>query len=393
MRRLALLLLLLFPLAALQSPAEAATKAGQTCKKLGSKTTSNGMRFTCIKSGKRMVWSKGVSVKPVAPVVLKTGVEKWRELGSGANAVWDQWKPAADIGKQSHTLSMSFTFEPLVPQNVRDEVTRQYRISGAFWDQYLDYRENTQIIVAMYGQGRFLCEQRAIAFGQSIENQNCDYFLGKPPIAGSTPALERTGAKNLGGEMNWYVIESFADFDSRMMQPRIHHEFVHTVAFSQNPYHWWTNACWFEEGWAEWFGALIGSEGNQSRFLNMRNYTATGNVRQQLGRYASTSTPADWAVWLSDTSITKFKVNDFADGCGPYASDGIYNSAILAVEYMVSKFGVPGVLAFQRDVANIGWTPAIEKIFGKPQGEAYLELGAYMRHEYLLIVANPIVFN
>ena len=42
--------------------ASAAVKAGGTCKKVNSTTTVSGYKYTCIKSGKKLVWSKGVKV-------------------------------------------------------------------------------------------------------------------------------------------------------------------------------------------------------------------------------------------------------------------------------------------------------------------------------------------
>lgn len=49
------------------SAAVAAIKAGGTCSKVGSSATSAGKKFTCIKSGKKTIWDKGVVVaKPAA---------------------------------------------------------------------------------------------------------------------------------------------------------------------------------------------------------------------------------------------------------------------------------------------------------------------------------------
>jgi len=42
--------------------AVAAVKAGDICKKVGSIATANGKKYTCIKSGKKLVWNKGVTV-------------------------------------------------------------------------------------------------------------------------------------------------------------------------------------------------------------------------------------------------------------------------------------------------------------------------------------------
>ena len=47
----------------------AAVKAGSTCTKLGATSTTGDKRYTCIKSGKKLVWDKGVKVvtpKPIA---------------------------------------------------------------------------------------------------------------------------------------------------------------------------------------------------------------------------------------------------------------------------------------------------------------------------------------
>jgi hypothetical protein len=48
--------------------AVAAVKAGDVCKKSGSTATANGKKFTCIKSGKKLVWNKGVAVAKPKPI-------------------------------------------------------------------------------------------------------------------------------------------------------------------------------------------------------------------------------------------------------------------------------------------------------------------------------------
>ena len=55
------------------APTNAATvKAGAKCSKHRATTTVNGMKYTCIKSGNKLVWSKGVPLKKA--VTLKQGV-------------------------------------------------------------------------------------------------------------------------------------------------------------------------------------------------------------------------------------------------------------------------------------------------------------------------------
>lgn len=54
------------------APAQAAVKAGGKCTKAGATVTSAGKKFTCIKSGGKLVWNKGVTIKKVTSI--KAGV-------------------------------------------------------------------------------------------------------------------------------------------------------------------------------------------------------------------------------------------------------------------------------------------------------------------------------
>jgi hypothetical protein len=49
-----------------------AVKQGSSCKKAGTTSTVNGLKYTCIKSGKKLVWSKGVKVSTPAPTPSAT---------------------------------------------------------------------------------------------------------------------------------------------------------------------------------------------------------------------------------------------------------------------------------------------------------------------------------
>ncbi len=54
------------------APSMAAVKQGDVCKKVGTTSTVKGLKYTCIKSGKKMVWGKGVPIKNVTPAPSAT---------------------------------------------------------------------------------------------------------------------------------------------------------------------------------------------------------------------------------------------------------------------------------------------------------------------------------
>ena len=54
------------------SVAQAAVKAGSPCSKLNATATVGGKKYTCIKSGKKMLWNKGVAIASPKPTASPT---------------------------------------------------------------------------------------------------------------------------------------------------------------------------------------------------------------------------------------------------------------------------------------------------------------------------------
>ncbi len=68
--RLAVAIIVLLTLA---TPVQAATpKAGAKCTKAGATANASGKKFTCIKSGTKLVWNKGVAIKKPTPTQSPT---------------------------------------------------------------------------------------------------------------------------------------------------------------------------------------------------------------------------------------------------------------------------------------------------------------------------------
>lgn len=67
MKRFLSALVVLFLISSI-SPAQAVVKAGTKCTKVGVTASVGGKKFTCIKSGKKLVWNKGTTIKKVADV-------------------------------------------------------------------------------------------------------------------------------------------------------------------------------------------------------------------------------------------------------------------------------------------------------------------------------------
>jgi len=67
MRKQVATLLTVVYLVSLSLTANASVKPGTSCKKIGQTSISSGTKYTCIKSGKKLVWNKGVVIKKLTP--------------------------------------------------------------------------------------------------------------------------------------------------------------------------------------------------------------------------------------------------------------------------------------------------------------------------------------
>jgi hypothetical protein len=72
MRKHLRLVALIIPMVLVASNSYAAVKAGSSCSKAGIKSVSAGKTYTCVKSGKKLVWNKGVLIPVAKPAPAPT---------------------------------------------------------------------------------------------------------------------------------------------------------------------------------------------------------------------------------------------------------------------------------------------------------------------------------
>ncbi len=152
-RALALLVALSFMGTFLTVPAIAAVKAGASCPKVGKTSVASGKTFTCVKSGKKLLWNKGIALtKPAATptpspsakpetVAVKTPEmptsftdleEKYQGI---PYATWQKIQDNLALHKTTD-LKINFQFGPNTPQRYPnqwtiDAVTLGSRVMGA----------------------------------------------------------------------------------------------------------------------------------------------------------------------------------------------------------------------------------------------------------------------
>ena len=122
-RLIALLVITPLLLSSQLSISNAATKAGGTCKKVGIKSVVANKTFTCIKSGRKLVWNKGTTMAPPA-------------------AVQPSWlKSYSEISSISRNSKIDFNIEmieisPNVDGKLALDLLKYQNLVSSYWKNY-----------------------------------------------------------------------------------------------------------------------------------------------------------------------------------------------------------------------------------------------------------------
>jgi len=380
----------------------AAVKAGSACPKAGATSTIAGKKFTCIKSGTRLVWNKGVAIKAAAkPTSTATAVptesskptlrQVWGSVSSDSLAVWDIIKPISSDLKGGGLKNITFAFSSDIPADSQEELKRQYRLTTTYWARFTPITQRLHVAVSKIGDVRFLCTERAKFINTNVDG--CVQYNPGPLVGAYTMFDDGSGT------FNWMTIEpelkSFGTHEGWTS----HHEYVHSVQYSVNKRHWQTHPCWFEEGMAMLFSPAIYSEGKLGLYLKLRN----GQARQNIGPWkglpprGSSPTVEAWSDWLWRATVTKYDNSRPGDGCSEFSGSspetGIYHVGQLAVERIIQKVGMPGLFKLMTLTGEQGWESAVKGVFGVTGRDLNLELAQVIQRETMIARNNAVLEN
>lgn len=135
-------------LTALPVQAIAAVKAGSTCSKSGVTRTVGELKYTCVKSGKKLLWSKGAKVV-LTPTPEKTYSSLWEKYGLIKPASTETVIKAATENFKNYTLTVRNSQEvKVVAQSGVDQQLVTWVQGGAtFVAQHFTYPKLSRTFV------------------------------------------------------------------------------------------------------------------------------------------------------------------------------------------------------------------------------------------------------
>ena len=326
MKRVVQLVCLSLSLSLLSLPSSAAVKAGSSCNKAGIKSVSAGKTYTCVKSGKKLLWDKGVLL-PVAKPSPKAS-------SSATPAAVPSVSPAPTAQPASDEVSR-------IIYSMRNELLdKPYEPNGNFvfifqGDTTAEVESKTKRsllnAVPVYSNLGFRISNGLILVARDIEwvkaqlDANDCKFRSLPDRPGFYVGKSCKDGNGAVTSVHWEA-EKFNDgLDGLYFNHVIPHEYFHQIQELLTPFGNADFPKWFWEGSAQFFTNQAWSSWNKQKSYIQWFEHWWRDLRPDLGAQAC-----------------KNATIELMSNPGTLGIEGIcaYSKGQLLVEYFVAKYGL-----------------------------------------------------
>ena len=370
-------------------PANAAAKAGAKCNKAGITSVASGKTFTCVKTGKKLAWNKGVKV---AQPIKNDLSQRWEKTGSKATKFFNIWTANLATGKPE--TQITYWFGATVPPEIKAEAERRMNNTVLQWERFYKVsRSKVYFDLAMLEDHGARCEvlsKRSVHFP-------VDWCLGHDPRktkyfywasafeseGGYRPTLDPMLSKDASKSHSYTLFEPAVMYTDSFM-PRIEHEWFHQIQYDLTGNNYLAEyPLWFKEGSPEYFALLDAAGRDQNYFIQHRAQGwRTNNVEISVNYFK------EWITTASEPAFFPPRTT-FSPGMqNPNGSDNQYRRGELLTEWMVGKIGVTGLIKLMKDTESVGWQKAFKNNMGASPDELLTEMATYLYTENKIIKDN-----
>jgi hypothetical protein len=281
--------------------ANAAIKAGTTCKKLGLTSMFVGKKYTCVKSGKKLVWNKGVETSKSLPSNSVTpaqtpslSIDKFKEQAPAVPITFESLKQnlsgiihAAWLKGFMSINGKSFAIGNLHllvgPNSTLNEQDKNYLTSITNVQRLFSGIPQSKNVYLIY------YSSRDIAWAQNQFEKYMDAYYGYG--SRSSAAIDNCPEPNCNGGMavhtsnfdtiilmgdnNGWKWETFSPSQGYYGHV-FAHEYTHTIQLANMNPNWGNFPHWLTEGAAEWAATTAVTYESYSNYTNYREKVVLG---------------------------------------------------------------------------------------------------------------------
>lgn len=336
----------------------AAAKPGATCSKLGVTSTVGGKKYTCIKSGKKLVWDRGVTAVP-AKSSTPIGPTSFNDLETNYSGVpyW-AWKKSGDVLAVSKAKNAQLTVL-IGPNSHPVYEIPQVAISQVSW-MFPNYKESKEFVLIYFNYQDLSWAE--VQFNKYIGTDGGYDTTGevKKLCPGEKACQSALAARNQVTGISVCLVTAgpASSADKHFQTGAIEaHEYFHTIQSAQFDGPQRNSGAvprWLTEGSASFienvainFDSFDKYKIAKASLLTELQYRKEFNEQKLLAFLDAPSLGKDWSSWDS------------------YSTQRVYDIGMLVTEVMVSIKG-PEVIMEQYKLVASGMTyqQAFEKVFG-----------------------------
>jgi hypothetical protein len=323
-------------------PANAAAKAGAKCTKPGNIEVVKGKTFTCTKSGKKLVWDKGVLQSPGKNISAREQAFNTLRLMQNTNK---NKSPKNEIQIVSHS-----SIKQSVVSEVRNRATNFLKFfgddsAGINFHIVIGNNENTAWMVQ-----EFIKVDPANARGYAEWET---WFKGN---LNSSNRCKMWNAGSHGFSSDGSALLSFTLYPNDCTNPldivwktTVEHEVVGHMQRVWSEKRDELLPCWLNEGQQVYYGSVLGSAKNFSEFKEVFSWHKRFKKQDLM------------------TAAKRLGTGFSGAACG--SQEGGYEAGRLLVEQLVYQFGHEALISFTKAIVNTPgqdsekWKVAFEKQF------------------------------
>lgn len=349
--------------------ASAAVKPGDVCKKIGTTSTVKNVKYTCIKSGKKLVWNSGVKVPiPKASPTKQNATDykysDFKDLVTNssqiANVAYVSSQKLISTNASSSPEVQYFIGPNTNPLDVRYKET--FAFGFKFFGNYPQPKTITMLFFNFQDKAWAENKYTEITNNPNVEriSKNCQSST-QCEGADALPISLGTGHINFGSQKAG-LLGSMGVIGL--------HEYFHLIQWNLNE-----SApsmvkmdlvpCWLREGQAHFFGHVSALR-DYSTYLKITNELVTTN-------------PSPWAKFTAPT-IEKF----LDSSCDGPAYNHSYDVGFFAVEALTALAGPDSTIQLTKLIT--AGTP-FESSFMKVYGTSWSEV----KNDLSIAIANQFV--
>ena len=339
------------------SASHAAAKAGAKCSKVGSKSVVGSKTFTCIKSGNKLIWDKGITKSNSSGTASS--------LSAGIKAAIDSFGQFPKSNKAPQEIS--FNFGPNADKETSDLIVKN---ATATMGLFVDFYQESKAYPVFYGSDadlNWLISEWA-KFGYTEQTIGNEFQFAVDNIRRrSVPPNFSVGSENRFPQTPMILLGS-KDALSKLTFPWrqivINHHVIHGIQGRITGYRDGLLGCWGREGAAELYGWLVAH-----RTLQAQNFDYVRHRRNQMGESVNNNSIGDLrkfnnAQWFQTLKLLEGKGNEQAIYCQPDAGNLGYNVGALLYERLLGEFGHQQVMDWWYEMRTTSdWKVAFEKVF------------------------------